>query len=966
MHTKDLRDRARAELRGNLYCFVAFAAAAALVTIIYYCYHVIPFGPNTVLRMDLYHQYGPLFAEMYDRVTGFKSLFYSWTTGMGGNFQGNLYNYVCSPLNVVTLLLGRERILESISLIILLNSAFAAMAFTYFLKRSRGLHSPLTAGFGVLYALCGWFIAYSWNVMWLDGMTLLPLVALGVELIIKEKKGGWMLFALSVTLFSNYYMGFMAAIFAVLYFITYYFSHHRLSESVSPTPPVTIAKNGVQYVTWWERLWNARFLNAGVRFAFTGLAAAGLTAFALLPVAFALGQSSATKGLFPENLEFHNNIFAFLANHLASLEPTIRSSGDTVLPNVYTGIAPLLLVPLFLFSKKIAGREKVMYTLLLAALFFSFTVNSLNYIWHGFHFPNDLPFRFSFIYSFVLLIIAVRAAQYIKDFKKEQILGAGLLLTVFILFVQQLGHKNLTTYTIWISLAFAFLYTVLFGLLGARRDKATRVGLAAVLLCVICAEMAIASTDHYSMDQPKKYYADDRSAFVDLKERLDERENGAFYRLELSNLRARMDPAWYGYNGLSTFSSMAYEKTANLEKRLGMFSNYINSYTYFPQTPVYNAMHALDYLVVNNADGVRPSPNPTYYQKVADEDKFHAYKNVKALPVAFGVQSALLNDWAPFSDYDPFSVQNEWFALATGEGEVLHQLPVDAIKYANVYEIPFTPTDVSFAYQKQTAEVGGTVSVNFKAPSNTNLYLYATSSQITTATIRSGVTSQVYNPNDEYIVDLGACKKDEAITVEMIIPADADKASGAFNIRCVAIDDTVFQRGFAQLNAARLNITDFSETRIAGNVTMASDGLLFTSIPYDKGWHVTVDGLPVALEWQEGKYSEALLTIPLAAGEHTVTLRFIPQGLLAGIFLTVLTALSLAGYWALLRLVQKKQARTAVRATAVAFSVTPTPTQTLEEMVQGAGYNSIFSTDDLPPLDDLGQVQLGDFPNAPS
>ena len=67
----------------NIYVALAFICSTVLMLLVYYCYEIIPFGGRTVLRMDLFHQYGPLFAELYDRITEGKSLLYSWTTGGG-------------------------------------------------------------------------------------------------------------------------------------------------------------------------------------------------------------------------------------------------------------------------------------------------------------------------------------------------------------------------------------------------------------------------------------------------------------------------------------------------------------------------------------------------------------------------------------------------------------------------------------------------------------------------------------------------------------------------------------------------------------------------------------------------------------------------------------------------------------------------------------------------------------------
>ncbi|MBP3327578.1 MAG: YfhO family protein, partial [Clostridia bacterium] len=110
----------------NIYIFLAFICSAALMLIVYFCFEVIPFGDKTVLRMDLYHQYGPLFAELYDRLTGFKSLLYSWTSAGGSSFLGNYMNYLSSPIALIILAFGHENIPESIGAMVLIKNALAA------------------------------------------------------------------------------------------------------------------------------------------------------------------------------------------------------------------------------------------------------------------------------------------------------------------------------------------------------------------------------------------------------------------------------------------------------------------------------------------------------------------------------------------------------------------------------------------------------------------------------------------------------------------------------------------------------------------------------------------------------------------------------------------------------------------------------------------------------------------------
>jgi uncharacterized membrane protein YfhO len=73
----------------NSYCWLAALCTAGLMLLVYYCYDLYPFGEMTILRMDMYHQYGPLFAELYDRVTNLESFIYSWRTGLGSPFLGS-------------------------------------------------------------------------------------------------------------------------------------------------------------------------------------------------------------------------------------------------------------------------------------------------------------------------------------------------------------------------------------------------------------------------------------------------------------------------------------------------------------------------------------------------------------------------------------------------------------------------------------------------------------------------------------------------------------------------------------------------------------------------------------------------------------------------------------------------------------------------------------------------------------
>lgn len=62
-------DRLQKLLWENRYVLLSFGGAIVVFILICIAYRMIPFGDVTILRMDLYHQYGPLLAELYDRIT---------------------------------------------------------------------------------------------------------------------------------------------------------------------------------------------------------------------------------------------------------------------------------------------------------------------------------------------------------------------------------------------------------------------------------------------------------------------------------------------------------------------------------------------------------------------------------------------------------------------------------------------------------------------------------------------------------------------------------------------------------------------------------------------------------------------------------------------------------------------------------------------------------------------------------
>ena len=101
----------------------------------------------------------------------------------------------------------------------ILRISLCGLTFAYYLKKHFHTNHPAIAVFGTAYALSAFMAAYAWNVMWTDCLVLAPLIILGVEQLVKDKKAALYYVTLATAILSNYYISIMICIFLVLYFL---------------------------------------------------------------------------------------------------------------------------------------------------------------------------------------------------------------------------------------------------------------------------------------------------------------------------------------------------------------------------------------------------------------------------------------------------------------------------------------------------------------------------------------------------------------------------------------------------------------------------------------------------------------------------------------------------------------------------------------------------------------------------
>lgn len=859
--------------------FIVLSAGLAFISImfVYLAASVFPFGDNTVMRMDLYHQYGPLFAELYDRIIEHKSFLYSWESGGGSSFLGNYFNYLSSPISFIIFLFDRKQITFAITTLVAVKGILASTSFSYFLKKSLNSHNYASATFGVFYAYSGYFLAYYWNIMWIDGMILLPLIALGIERIIDKSKPATYIISMVLLFFSSYYMAYMTCIFSVLYFICYFVSNYTFYDTLKD-----IDKKEKNII---KKAYNNRFINRGVVFAFSSLLAAALCACTLIPVYFILQSCSATSDTFPHAFESYFDIFDMLSSHLAALETTIRSSGDNVLPNIYSGILSIILVPLYFVNKDIRIKEKTMYLLMLLFFVFSFDNNQMNFIWHAFHFPNDLPFRFSYMYTFIFLIMAYKALQKIKSIRYQDIAIVGMVWIAIILLFQKFPTNKISEITIYTSLGFVIAWTGI--LLLIHKGHLSKLVIGVTIVSIAFCEVMIADSNSYEFTVDNSDYVSNYNDYTDSIKYIKDNDD-SFYREELSYLDTRMDPCLYGYNGMSIFSSMAYEEYSQIQYSLGMFGNRINSYTYNTQTPVYNMFYGIKYLIQTTDSVV---PNPSYYEKQYTSKKGNSevYLNKYTMPIAFET-SNFIKDWNA-TEGNPFEVQEDLIDKACGVSDVF--IPVKYVS-TDCYDVDCDTVDDNgtFFYTKDSADQSyGNIDLTIKPKQKGNVYVYITSPDIENVNYswEEYESTKYQSISEPYILDLGVFDNDEEIVISLDLNGTSNESS-YFEIYAYSVNDEVLDAAYEMLNYGALNITDFNETTISGTMNAGYDGFIYTSIPYDDGWQIYVDNQKVKTFDVNNQ-----LATTIKQGEHTVKLKYTPKGQKLGLAIT-------GGAWVVLAL----------------------------------------------------------------
>ena len=395
-----------------VYLFLAFFIPFILMFFAFKVAGVSPFGTNQILATDLWHQYYPFLVDYQDKLQHGGSLLWTWKSGGGTNYVALMSYYLASPLNFFSILVPADKLREFLYIITCVKIGLAGFFYALFLKITFKRKDVSITAFGIMYALCAFIMGYYWNVIWLDTIALLPLVIAGTFALLREGKFRLYVIALALSILANYYIGLFTCIFVLL---------------------VSIGYCIVEYKGWKDLI--KQFL----KMAGFSLLSLMMSAVLVLPTYFALQYTHSADNTFPKDFAINigskadfggvlEGIGKTIANSVAFIKPTEKEG----LPNVYCGVFVIFLALLFFFCSKIKVRERIFCGALLLFFMLSFIIRQLDYVWHGFHFPNMLPHRFSFLYSFLLIYMAFRVFMNIDSIKLGSVIGGILAFAIYL------------------------------------------------------------------------------------------------------------------------------------------------------------------------------------------------------------------------------------------------------------------------------------------------------------------------------------------------------------------------------------------------------------------------------------------------------------------------------------------------------------------------------------------------------
>lgn len=857
----------------------AFIIPAIIFLVIVYIvvYHN---GPGTVLNNDMGNQYASFF-EFLKRTleNGNLSSLYHTFEKNDGSFVGLFGYYLASPINILFLIFNNLDVIDVIPLIMATKMGLAGLTLYIFLQNKVKINKNKNNYFfafilSICYALCSYSIVYSNNIMWLDAVYLLPLMFLGIDKLIENNRNILYVITLALSLIINYYTGFMMCIASAIYYI--WAQLYRM-------PKINLENI--------KKIWkNILF------YAVSSILACGISCIMIMPVFKDLQAGKASSfDLSNINLKQNCNIFEVYSKLFFGEGNDNVDLTNAGLPRIFTGTITVFLVLQYFLYKKNNNKNKILNGIIILGFFACFMTQGLDLIWHGLSIPNWFPYRYSFIFGAFMIIFAYLQAISIskEDYKdKKIVILPSVIICASVLILNYMNLINLTC--TYITIVFAILISII--MYKTKQNKMVYILTILTIIEMILNTYKILNVYAYRVEGTNSEYRD-RATWLTTKDKTQvaidkyKAKQNEFYRIEKTIQVADNDPLLQDYIGFNHYSSNVKleiggvrdnnNNTKGIYEKLGYPNaeiKYNNGNTKFIDS-FFNIKYILSGYIM-------PYSRYNYIENLNGN---FVYENDNAFPFAYVTNKNIKN--IKFNDSNAFENQNTLYkALSDSDENILTEVRGVTKELENLTETKDSSNDQVTILKKTNDDSIAKIIYKFKMDKDAAIYLYKEDvGETTYSNINIKVNGKDFGDwLQSYrsgIQSLGEFKEGTDVVVELELKENQIDYK---NLLIYEENEEKLQELYNNIKENEMQLEDFNDNYITGKIDVENDNqLLYISVPYDKGWKITVDGQEI----QPVKVAETMMAIPIDSGEHKIEMKYTSNLLKEGIIISCISIL---------------------------------------------------------------------------
>lgn len=561
-----------------------------------------PFGSNTFIYRDLRDQYLGFYEHFNSVIRGQDSLMYSMNKGLGGSMLSLWAYYLMSPFNLIFVFLNGDKLILGVNILFYLKMLSLTLTATHYFKQ-KNVTPILNIILTLSWVFSGYILYYRVHLMWLDCLILLPLLTLALERGLTTSKWGRYTLLLTLTIYVNFYIGYMVCIYTVIYTLYQYL----IKESQTKL-----------------HLWG--YIRHSI---YSGVMSLAI----LLPTAYDLLNGNGKD----TNIRLFNYMtWDGVLSNFRLID--IGEVGGA--PLLSMGSAALVLIILVLVRVKPKYRKT--YLTILAIYTISFVISPISLIWTMGRYETANLFRYSMtLVWFTLMFIANHSKQLTKQdlTKKERLIISIILLATSVPML--LSGQGLIFFAGIVTTVLSVLHVVNLYTKSNQQFKLLTLAIFEAFTITFFASYLIIPQQADEYNQAINHF---QEVYKDI-------DDIPVHHKQTYSIDRRLNRGNYGYTYQTPLTSQASSNidatTAQLYTGLGVGSGY--STIGMGMTDITQSLLGVDYVVKPEAIPEHTTYlSQEHYQKIND----YLYKNTLTMPFAYTLEESLPNYTGDGQYYD--------------------------------------------------------------------------------------------------------------------------------------------------------------------------------------------------------------------------------------------------------------------------------------------------------------------------